>query len=282
MSESTSSDKIEIRRILVAVDASGQSRATLESAVALASRLGAELSALFVEDINLVRLAGLPFAREMTYGSETGRPIDSTRMEHLLRAQAGRLRSLLKTVAGASSVHWAFEVTRGNVIAELLARTASCDLLIIGRAGAAPRPAGRMGSTARALVARSSCAVLLLERGRVLERPVAVWFDGSAGARRALVLGAQLARQDDRQLVVFTGPLDESARARTHSEARAILGGYGIDPSFRELRADHPWALVEAFRDAAARVLVIGAGGEDAGRRLEVLERADFPVVVVR
>ena len=49
------------RRILVALDASAHSHAALAAAVALAARLHAEIEGLFVEDINLLRLAELPF-----------------------------------------------------------------------------------------------------------------------------------------------------------------------------------------------------------------------------
>ena len=54
-----------VRRILVAVDASHHSIAALEAAVELATRFQAELLGLYVEDINLLRLAQLPFGREV-------------------------------------------------------------------------------------------------------------------------------------------------------------------------------------------------------------------------
>ncbi|MGB7837261.1 MAG: universal stress protein, partial [Terrimicrobiaceae bacterium] len=60
---------MNIRRILVALDASAHSRAALEAACELALGLDAELSGLFVEDINLLRLAQLPFASEISYPS---------------------------------------------------------------------------------------------------------------------------------------------------------------------------------------------------------------------
>ncbi|MBK7177644.1 MAG: universal stress protein [Chloroflexi bacterium] len=58
---------MKIQRILVALDASPHSLAALEAAIDLAERLDAELQGLFVEDINLLRLAQLPFARELRY-----------------------------------------------------------------------------------------------------------------------------------------------------------------------------------------------------------------------
>ncbi len=54
-----------IQRILLALDASPQSVAALDTATELAGRLGAELTGLFVEDTDLLRMAALPFAAEI-------------------------------------------------------------------------------------------------------------------------------------------------------------------------------------------------------------------------
>ena len=63
------------RRIVVALDASSHSHAALAAAVALAGRLQAELQGIFVEDVNLLRLAELPFAREVRFGLSAARPV---------------------------------------------------------------------------------------------------------------------------------------------------------------------------------------------------------------
>lgn len=283
MTEAGRSQEVRIRRILVALDPSLHSRAALESAAELAARLRAELSALFVEDINLMRLAALPFAREMFFGSLAGRRLDLASMEHSLRGQAGRLRRLLEVAAEAHHVQWAFEVVRGNVTAELLARSSGYDLLILGRLGSTPGRLGEMGSTARAVIARSSCAVLLLEHGHVVERPVAVLYDGTEPARRALAMAAQLAERDEHNLVVLIPPLEPERARAVERQAVDLLGERGIHPRVRRLRADSARALAEAFHAEAGRVLVLGAGeGAADRRRMEVLNMADFPVVVVR
>ena len=52
-----------VHRILVLLDASAHSLAELAATADLAAATEVELESLFVEDIKLVRLAGLPFAR---------------------------------------------------------------------------------------------------------------------------------------------------------------------------------------------------------------------------
>ena len=61
-----------IRRILLALEAGNGGSAAMEAATHLAAQLNAELHGLFLEDINLIRLAELPFAREIGLTSAGG------------------------------------------------------------------------------------------------------------------------------------------------------------------------------------------------------------------
>ena len=102
-------------RILVALDASTHSLAALEEAAALASRLKAEVMGLFVEDINLLRLATSPMARQIGLPSAIGEEIDSAMIESGLRAQASQARAALAAAAGRAGVNWSFRTVRGRV-----------------------------------------------------------------------------------------------------------------------------------------------------------------------
>ena len=63
---SAGNERFVVRHILVAVDATPSSSVVLEAAARLAREFDAELNGIFVEDLNLLHLAGLPFARELT------------------------------------------------------------------------------------------------------------------------------------------------------------------------------------------------------------------------
>ncbi|NIO41266.1 MAG: universal stress protein, partial [Burkholderiales bacterium] len=110
----------EVRRILVALDASPHSQAALRAAAELAAELKAELLGVFVEDINLLRLAALPGAEEVVSALGRARALDPVRLERALRLQAAELRRALESVAAETHVRWAFRVTRGRVVNELL------------------------------------------------------------------------------------------------------------------------------------------------------------------
>ena len=86
----TDSQPAVFKRILVSLDTSDRGRAALEAAVRLALSTNAELQGLFVEDEDLVRLASLPFSREIELASASPRELQSINMERSLRVAAER------------------------------------------------------------------------------------------------------------------------------------------------------------------------------------------------
>jgi hypothetical protein len=116
----------------VALDASAGNREAARAAAALARALGVELAGLFVEDANLVRLAGLPFARQIPVSGGPARPVEREALEAQLRALAAAARQDLARAASSVQVTWTFEVRRGALPAEVLAAAGEADLLLLG------------------------------------------------------------------------------------------------------------------------------------------------------
>jgi nucleotide-binding universal stress UspA family protein len=123
---------VTIRRIIVGLDPRSPGRPALEAAAQLAARLRAELVGLFVEDIDLLHLAGLPFAREIGFPSATLRALDITSMERSLRALAGEVERTLAAIAGRAPLTWSFRVARGTLMSELRAAAAEGDIVVTG------------------------------------------------------------------------------------------------------------------------------------------------------
>ena len=84
---------MEFRRIVVAIDGSPTSIAALEATAELASAWGSEVVGLFIEDTNLLRMASLPFAREVGSHSGAHRAINPDQFEREFRSQADRARN---------------------------------------------------------------------------------------------------------------------------------------------------------------------------------------------
>ena len=152
---------MSVRRILVALDGSPESRATLGAAARLGITAGAELSGLFVEDTELLRLAGLPFAREAGVSSGVFRRLETTDIERRFRVAAERARAMLHEAASTAALRSSFRVARGRVVPELLAAAREADVVATGKRSGHGPAARRLGATARSLIAHIRAPVLV-------------------------------------------------------------------------------------------------------------------------
>lgn len=207
----------QVEYILVALDLSPHSEAALAAAAELAAALHLELRGLYVEDVDLLRLCGLPFGIE--FGSFTARPrrMEQTHMEREFRIQASQLRKIMADVAGQRRIAWSFQVVRGGVTDQLLEASAAARMVSLGRVGRSPGK--RTGSTAQAVAARTQRPVLLQSRQRSVGGPFVVVYTGSDASAHALALGVQLAAQEGSALLVLVygdfewEPLAQAAEA---------------------------------------------------------------------
>lgn len=279
----TGAEVPEIRRILVALDASADSGAALEAAVALAARLEAELLGLFVEDVELLHAAGLPYAREVRVFETQPRRIGVDELELQLLARARAIERTLAHAAGRSGVRFAFRRVRGSVAAEVVAATGDADLVVVGRIGHAPTRRGRLGSTATALVAEGSRPVLLLGRRVRLRDPVFTVYDGSLASRRAFGVARRLTGPGVALHVIVVGD-DATEIEQRWAEAQhdAAADGTPLVP-YRVTRPDAA-ALAELARAEGAGVLVAASSSQlFAGDTLvRTLDAAGCPLLAVR
>lgn len=118
------------RRIVIVLDAGPSARGALEAAAALAAAQEAELVALFVEDPDLIHVAGLPFASEIGVTSAARRALDAVAMRRSLRALAEEVRRTIELIARRVPLQWSFQIARGTLDTEALAAAAAADLVI--------------------------------------------------------------------------------------------------------------------------------------------------------
>lgn len=167
-------------RVLVAVDPSTLGLAALEAPAAIAAALGAELVGLFVERQELIDLAGFPDVRAFSPGRADHFAIDIEGMNRALRAEAARAERLIVELGLRHRVRARLEVARGDVVAEVIAASEGCDVVVVGRGARPPRDLGR---TVRAILSGVACAVLVLPDGGGPVRRVALIDDGEGAVR---------------------------------------------------------------------------------------------------
>lgn len=256
------------RRVLVAVDASPFGLAGLEMAVHLAGVWDAELLGLFVEDDRLMRLAGLPFAREIAFSTATSRPLGPSGMECMLRAKAERVRQTLAGSAGRAGVTWSLQVARGDLVPLTLAMTARGDVVVLARDCPASRPAP------------------LPKRVRSLRKSagVAVVWDGTKAAKRALATAVQLAAAYRDEVTAFVAA-ESGAAKRLARSARRQLDDSQLRARVTRLAAAEGAAQLTCWaRQHVLRLLLLGHPSpafSDADIRL-LADELDCPVVLVQ
>ena len=262
---------LSVRRILVALDASGHSRAALETAAQLASWHEAELEGLYVEDINLIRMATLPTTREVGPASPTPRPLVPRHVERVLRETAAGAERALTEIAKRRGVRARFRVARGAVTSVLLEAAGEADVVALGRAGAGTRGPGRLGSTARQFAARRSHSTLLLQGRLRPDQSVVVFFDGSPSCERAIAAAAGIANRLRADLRVVVPASDPERGRQLETAAAKVLGAVPGDVRARTLVGTDRPAMLRAVRSERPGLCVVGCGsglGDELVNRL--------------
>ncbi len=248
-----------IRRILLALDTATYGLAAFETATALAARLDAELHALFVEDINLLRLAALPFARETCLTSATTRRLQNPDMEHTLRAEATRAQAALAAVATRLNVRWSFHVTRGQMAAQVRAVALETDLVALAFAGGAPARLTQVAATMEMVMHGAPCPLLMLPPGATIRPPFLVIYDGSPASVRALRLAGQLAEAEGRGVTVLLVATEPPVARRLRTESDSVLAEANVIPHYPALPRADAADIARAVHAASAGTLVMAA-----------------------
>ena len=274
-------DEFHIRRIVLALDASAHDRATVVAAARLAARLKAGLEALFVEDINLLHSAQLPFVRRASLAAPAWREFDTAAMERELRAMAAEARRVLAAEAERTRLPWSFRIVRGHPEAEAFEAAEHADLLLLARGPEVPGVAARLSSPAGQVAAKATRPVLLLRAAEALDRGVTVVYDDSPGAERALSAAVKLGEARELKVLVVAPAIEEARKLESRAAER--LAGSGHAAKFEKLIAPDTSRLC-ALGEKNGGVLVISADnplvvGEAAAR---CLDRARCPVLLVR
>jgi nucleotide-binding universal stress UspA family protein len=272
-----------IHSIAVAIDCSPHSKASLEAAAEMAARLKAELIGIFVEDINLLHMAGLPFAEEVRLYSATTEKLDTEQLERMLRVQAQQASELLQRTAEARMLRHTFRVLRGMVPEQLMLAAPEADMLVLGRSGRSPSCRKGLGSTARTALHECKMNVMLMRPGvTAAEGPLLVLCDGSEASKRALRTALEIAGPKSTLHLLVTDPAPEAIE-RCKQETVAMLKGRTIEAEYYHIPFADARQLASFIRMIDSGLVVIGEGMNLPAETLrELIDNIDYPVLVVR
>jgi len=253
-------------RVLVAMDAEALSALALKAGAGLAAALGARLEALFVENADLVRLGGLPFASEISALTGAWRDVAAEEVERSLRLEAARIERLVAEAAEQARVPWSFDTTRGRLVAQAVAREA--ELTILGVADRGGELARRFAAPRRAHRALASLAVL---------------FDASPASFRALEIAGRLADELGSELRLLTPAAAEAEKAALRDRAEQWLATEGRAGLALSLEPGQG-SLANTLRRTRSELLVHGVPdlGQSLRSLVTLVAQVSCPVLVVR
>ncbi|HTW50903.1 MAG TPA: hypothetical protein VME45_03305 [Stellaceae bacterium] len=268
-----------IERIFVILDAAAETSAAIAAAVRLAARSKTPLHAVFVEEEDLLSVAGLSVARHIVPGARSAR-LTGAEVELHWRAAAARARDDLMAAARAQMLRCSFEVVRGAA-ETVLAGVAKGDLVV---AGARTRPfAGHLRVRSRwlAVLEAASGPFLLAQDGHGTKGGIVVLLrERSADSARLLQAAARLAEPGATPLTVIAPPALATARSFQKWIADQVEPG-GVQPTIEAAPAATT-ALLHRVRELDCRVLAIDAATTERDRLAEITERFACDILVVR
>jgi len=183
---------ITVERILVSLDSSTHSYYALKAAVELAHHYNARLKGVFIHDSNLLKLANLPFLKEVGEYTAITREISSDGITRGMVVQSRWITQTFHKFTNQTGLHGEFEILHGNIDLIIDQEAENCDLLVIGKSGTNPLGKPRLGSTARLVIKQGKKPLLLVEENDQLGHPIFVLFDNSPVGWTSLETGRDL------------------------------------------------------------------------------------------
>ena len=273
----SSATRIVRSRVIVAVGPAADPL-VLAAAARLARSGDAELATFFIEDINLLRLAELPFAIEIGMVSSTMRRLGVSDIERALKRQAAELRQVLAEMTAAAQLDWTFEMVRGRPARVLLEAAGKGDLVVL--TGAAVRT---LAHTALTAAMRSALAEILSGARSRRARPVAAALHPGPGALRVLAAAHRLAQANAADLLLL-----HARRGAQETELLSLaedwLGERGAAARVMPLPDLAPASVAHALAGASVEALFWpGDGVQEIESEVEALTAAlGCPLIVVR
>jgi hypothetical protein len=270
-----------IERIVVALDAASENRTAIATAARIATQWKAHLHGVFVEDDDLIRLAHLPFARQVTLGVGV-ETLNLQQAERQMRAFAERARQALGAAAARHGIEWSFEIARG-LPAGSVGAGATRDFLVCGTT---TRPIGghfRVECRWWSTVERGASSFLLAHRDWGGQGAVtALLTDREPVSRRVLEVAARLAEAAGGRLAIICAPqLANSTGFKAWLDAG--IAGRAVTVELDLLPAE-PAGLIRRIVELDCRVVALASGTEQArpDRLRDMVAKIACDVLVVR
>lgn len=242
-----------IESILVATDGSEAAATAERCAIAQAAKLGVRLSGFSVVEDGDVRA---PAADGLSLP-----PFPEAEVAAYYRARAEAVSRRFSERARAEGIEAVGDVGHGVAADRIVEKGQGVDLIVIGRDGKSTGGRGVLiGSTASAVIRKTSKPTLVVPVGAPVSGPIVLGFDGSDGSRLAANVAVHLANSLGEAVHVFVDSKDKSRAQSRFEEVRRLVGGLSVPMHETASTLGRPDVkMVDAAREARAGMIVMGA-----------------------
>ena len=246
-----------IETILVATDGSDDASAAEQTAMGLASRLGARLSGISVIDDRRLH--------SPTGGGLALPPFPEAELSTYYRSRAEAVARRFSERARGEGLEAHCEVLQGIPDDRIVDKVQGVDLLVIGRSGTAVGDRGALiGSTVDSILRKTSKPTILVPAGAPLTGPLVLGFDGSPGSRIAAKLAVTLANGLNEAVHVFVDSKDKGRAVARFDEVRQLVGGLAVPVRETSSTLGRPDVkIVDTAKEVRASLIVMGAYGRN-------------------
>ncbi len=280
-----------INRLIVGFDGSPSSYAAANYAFDLGSKLNIPVVGIYVIDKRLLDetlledLAGI-----LGFTFYLG---ISQKVKEALEKKADVLFQEFAELGRQKGAKVSLVQVEGIPYEEIAAEADENDLIFVGYKGMHLVKGVLIGSTAERVIRKAPCPVFVSRDNYKPIKRVGIAFDGSPVARKALKVGAELAKGYGANLeVIFVEPNEsfpEEVIDQLKAEADKILGEESADYTFTLLKGFPEEQLVEYQANGNVDLLVMGAFGTRPLKEILlgsvayfVMHNAQGPVVFVK
>jgi len=268
-------------RIVAGFGSVADERPTIDTAMALARALEADVAGYFVEDTDLLNLAALPFAKAMRPTDRSVLTVKLSQMEKEMARAAVNWRRALYASAGQARIRCSFETIRGAYSAEIARAGAATDVVIFNPANLPHRRPDSVSALLQRFE-QAAGAVILPEQRPHRRGPVVLVATGAPGESGLFETTERIARATGRDAVVLSVAGEEDADQRISDLAHMVFGSgieifrapggtlsagaallSQLEPSFIVLRQPEPAAIVDVFLKAGQAPMLLMRGQDD-------------------
>jgi nucleotide-binding universal stress UspA family protein len=272
-----------VERILVALDKSSHSLAALQAAIELARHYHAALKGVFVEDINVLNLAKMPFHQEVGEYTATIREISMDGLSREISVQSRWVTHFFQKSINQTDVNADFSVLRGNIHEMLNKESKACDLVVIGKSGTHPLGRRRHGSTAKALIQHHLKPLLLIEENTQLGSPIILVYENSPIGKISLETARDLMDPAE-TLMIFLNADDPDIFSKSNTELKQWAFEININisiESFKSPAISRVIGLVEGMKTGLF-ILPHNNDSPVINRFVFYLEKIRLPTLLIR